>query len=106
MCIVPPLERLASASAVFLGRRGDVTRNAQQRGLSRQSLYRQADSALRDLDPTEHLQQFALLTEQLAQLQASLKTLQDAQRHCVHFSADLQAQFAATAQAEGVSLPV
>jgi hypothetical protein len=106
MCIVPPLERLASASAVFLGRHGDVTQQAQQRGLSRQCLYRQADAALRDLDPTPHHQQLALLTEQLGQLQACLHTLLDARSHCVQLSPDLQAQFAATAQAEGVSLPV
>ena len=106
MCIVPPLERLASASTVFLGRHGDVTQQAQQRGLSRQRLYRQADSVLRDLDPTEHQQQVAQLREQLAQVQARLKTLQDAQSLCVLVGADLQAQFASTAQAEGVSLPV
>lgn len=106
MCIVPPLERLASASAVFLGQHGDVTQQAQQRGLSRQRLYRQAECALRDLDPTPHQQQLALLHQQLAQLHARLKTLQDAQRHCVLISPDLQAHFAATAQAEGVSLPV
>jgi len=106
MCIVPPLERLASAGAVFLGQHGDVTRHAQQRGLSRQCLYRQADSALRDLDPTPHQQQLALLHQQLSQLQQGLQALQDAQCRCVRLSADLQAQFAATAQAEGVSLPV
>ena len=106
MCIVPPLERLASASAVFLGQHGDITQHAQQRGLCRQSLYRQADSVLRDLDPTPHQQQLAHLHHQLSQLQLRLRTLQDAQRLCVRLTADLQAQFAATAQAEGVSLPV
>jgi hypothetical protein len=106
MSIVPPLERLASASTVFLGRRGDVTRHARRRAVSRQRLYRQAHSALRDLDPTQHQQQLALLQEQLRQLQARLKTLLDAQSRCVLVTADLQAQFAATAQAEGVSLPV
>jgi hypothetical protein len=106
MCIVPPLERLASASAVFLGQHGDVTRQAQQRGLSRQCLYRQADGALRDLDPTPHQQQLALLHQQLSQLRLRLRTLQDAQRLCVLIGADLQAHFAACAQAEGVSLPV
>jgi len=106
MCIVPPFERLASASCVFFGRHGDVTQQALRRGLSRQCLYRQADRALRDLDPTEHQQQLAHLQEQLSQLQARLQTLQDAQRLCVLISPDLQARFAATAQAEGVSLPV
>lgn len=106
MCIVPPLERLASASCVFLGRHGDVTRNARQRGLSRQRLYRQAHGALRDLDPSQHLQQLAHLRQQLTHLQTRLQTLQAAQSRCVLFTADLQAQFATTAQAEGVSLPV
>ena len=106
MCIVAPLERLASASAVFLGQHGDVTHNAQQRGLSRQCLYRQADSALRDLDPTPHQQQLAHFREQIGQLQLRLRTLQDAQRLCVEITPNLQAHFAACAQAEGVSLPV
>jgi hypothetical protein len=106
MCIVPPLERLASASCVFLGQHGDITQQAQQRGLSRQRLYRQADSVLRDLDPTPHHQQLAHFRELLGHLQARLQTLQDAQSRCVLVTADLQARFASTAQAEGVSLPV
>lgn len=106
MCIVAPLERLASASCVFLGKRGDVSKQSQLRGLSRQRLYRQAQSVLRDLDPTVHQQQLALLQHQISQLQARLKTLQHSQAHCVEITIDLQAQFAATAQAEGVSLPV
>jgi len=106
MCIVPPLERLASASCVFLGRHGDVSRNALQRGLSRQCIYRQARGALRDLDPTPQQQQLAHLHQQLSQLQARLHPLEDAQRCSVHFTAELQAHFAACAPAEGVSLPV
>jgi hypothetical protein len=106
MRIVPPLQRLASASCVFLGRRGDVTRHARQRGLSRQCLYRQAGSALRDLDPSQHQQQLARLRDQVAQLQQRIHSLQQAQSRRAHISADLQAHFAACAQAEGVSLPV
>jgi hypothetical protein len=106
MCMVPPLDRLASASAVFLGRHGDITQHAQQRGVSRQCLYRQADSVLRDLDASQHQQQIAQLREQLAQLQALLEEFQAVQSSCVIVTAELQAQFASTAQAEGVSLPV
>jgi len=106
MCIVPPLDRLASASAVFLGQHGDITQHAQQRGLSRQCLYRQADSALRDLEGSRHQQQLARLQEQIAQLQARLKGLQDEHSRAVAITAELQAEFAGTAQAEGVSLPV
>src|SRR5262245_39350113 len=106
MYIVAPLERLASASVVFLGRHGEVSRHARQRGLSRQRLYRLAHSALRDLDPLPQQQQLAQLRDQVAQLQQRIHSLQQAQSLCVHISADLQAHFAACAQAEGVSLPV
>jgi hypothetical protein len=106
MCIVPPLDRLASASAVFLGQHGDITHHAEQRGVSRQRLYRQADSVLRDLHGQQQQQEVADLRQQIADLQARLEQLQTAQRHAVVVTADLQAQFAATAQAEGVSLPV
>jgi hypothetical protein len=106
MCIVPPLDRLASASVVLFGEHGEITQHAHLRGVSRQCLYRQADSVLRDLDPTQHQQQLALLHEQLSHLHTRLQSLQDAQSLCVQLTPDLQAHFAATAQAEGVSLPV
>jgi hypothetical protein len=106
MCIVPPLDRLASASAVFLGQHGDVSHHAEQRGVSRQRLYRQADSVLRDLHGQQHQQEVADLQGQLALVQARLEQLQAEQSQAVVISADLQAEFAATAQAEGVSLPV
>src|SRR5262249_1559127 len=106
MSIVPPLERLASASAVFFGQRGAVTRDARQRGLSRPRPSRQAHGLLHALGADRHRQQLAQLHDQLALLQRRVQPLQDAQRCCVHVSADLLAQFAATAQAEGVSLPV
>ena len=104
MCMVAPPDRLASASAVFFGRHGDVTRSAQQRGVSRQRLYREADSVLRDLQPTpsEHLDG---LRQQLAELQSRLQMLRAHRPFTVVLDADKQAEFAATAQAEGVSLP-
>lgn len=106
MCIVAPTDRLASASVVCFGQRGDISRHAQQRGISRQCLYRQAASVLRDLDGTAHQQHIAQLQEQLAQLQERLHQLQAAQRGSVVVTGDWQAEFASTAQAEGVSLPV
>jgi hypothetical protein len=106
MCIVAPAERLASAAVVYHGRRGDVTRHAQYRAVSRQRLYREADSVLRDLDGTCHQQQITRLQEQLAHLRARLQAAQIQQPFTVPLGPDRQAQFAATAQAEGVSLPV
>lgn len=104
MCMVALPDRLASASAVFFGRHGDVTRHARQRGVSRQRLYREADSVLRDLRPrpSERLED---LRQQLGDLQSRLQTLQAHHRFTVVLGADKQAEFAATAQAEGVSLP-
>jgi len=104
MCMVAPPARLASASAVFFGRHGDVTHHAQQRGVSRQRLYREADSVLRDLRPrpSEYLD---CLRQQLADLQSRLQTLQVQRPFTVVLDTDKQAEFAATAQAEGVSLP-
>src|SRR4051812_31676280 len=106
MCMVVPPERLASARVVFYGQHGDITRHAQQRGVSRQSLYRQAAGVLRDLQGQQHQQQITRLREQNAQLQARLELLQAASHGAVVITTDRQAEFASTAQAEGVSLPV
>jgi hypothetical protein len=106
MCIVAPPPRLASASVVYFGRRGDISHHAQQRGVSRQCLYREADSVLRDLDANPQQQQIACLRQQVADLQARLEQFQADRSPAVVFTADVQAEFASTAQAEGVSLPV
>jgi len=102
MCMVPPLVRLASASAVFLGQHGDVSRHADQRGVSRQCLYRQADAVLRDLDASSHQRQIAQLRQQVAGLQVRLEHLLAQPSLAVAVTAEVQAQFASTAQAEGV----
>jgi hypothetical protein len=106
MSILTPPPRLASASVVFFAPHGQITQHAQQRGVSRQRLYREADSVLRDLDPTPARQQIASLRQKLSQLQERLQRLQDRQLRAVLITHQLQAEFAGTAQAEGVSLPV
>src|SRR3954452_262434 len=105
MYMVDPPDRLASASVIFFGQHGDITEHAQQRGVSRQRLYREADSVLRDLDPLPHQQHIACWQQQVADLQRQLQQLQASQADAVVVTADLQAEFASTAQAEGVSLP-
>jgi hypothetical protein len=104
--MVAPPPRLASAAVVFFGRRGDVTDHAQQRGVSRQCLYREADSVVRDLDAAAHLHQLARLRQRIAELEARPQPLQARLSLAVVFTAQTQAEFASTAQAEGVSLPV
>jgi hypothetical protein len=106
MCMVVPPPRLASAAVVFFGQRGDISRHAQQRDVSRQRLYREAASVLRDLDSSAPQQHIARLQQQVLDLQARLQQCQDELSNAVVIDADKQAQFAATAQAEGVSLPV
>src|SRR5271157_1157075 len=99
------LDRIASAAAAFFGRYGDVTRLAQQRGSCRQAVYRQADAVRDDLDRLDHQQQALRLRQQLDQLQARSDDLQRRLDHAVVINEDCQAEFASTAQAEGVSLP-
>jgi hypothetical protein len=106
MCIVAPPPRLASASAVFFGQRGDISHQAQQRGVCRQRLYREAHSVLRDLDSPTLRQQLARLQQQVADLQTRLQRLQVELSKAIVCTPDLLAQFVSTAQAEGVSLPV
>lgn len=106
MSMVAPPPRLASASVVFFAPHGDITHHAHQRGVSRQRLYREADSVLRDLDPRPHQQQIASLHQQLGEVREDRDRLRDLQRHAVVITRELQAEFASTAQAEGVSLPV
>jgi len=105
MSIVERPPRLASASVVFFGRHGDVTRHAQQRDVCRQRLYREADSVLRDLDVSPKQTEIDRLRQQIADLEGCLDLLRAEQTCAVVIDADRQAEFASTAQAEGVSLP-
>jgi hypothetical protein len=105
-CSLPPLDRIASAAVVFCGHYGDVTRLAQQRGCCRQAVYRQADAALDDLDHLRHYQESLRLRQQVDLLQARCDDLQRRFDGALVFEEDRQAEFAAVAQSEGVSLPV
>ena len=70
MCILSVPQRVASAAAVFCGRYGDVTRLAQQRGVFRQTLYREAHAVARALDPQPAHAAQADGRQRLAQAQA------------------------------------
>jgi hypothetical protein len=106
MCIVAPPPRLASASVVFFGAHGAISRHARQRGVSRQRLYREADSVVRDLEGLTQRRQVARRRRRLAEVQPYLGQSRAEQRQAVVFTAQRQAEFASIAQAEGVSLPV
>jgi hypothetical protein len=96
--------KIASAAAVFCGRYGDVTRLAIDRGVFRQSLYREAHAVARALDPDPGNAALADLRQRLALALAECRRLQQQLARAIVLDDDKQAQFASTAQALGVSL--
>ena len=99
-------QRIASAFAVLCGQYGDVTRMAQEREQSRQSLYREADRVVDSVEGTEAQSQIDELQQRVAQQQAEIHALQERLKQAVEITADKQDEFATVAQAEGVSLSV
>jgi hypothetical protein len=99
-------QRIGSAFAVLCGRYGDVTRMAEDRERSRQSLYREAEKVVEAIDGTATQAQIEELEQRLAPRQAEVQALQARLKHAVEITPDKQHQFATVAQAEGVSLSV
>ena len=99
-------QRIASAFAVLCGQYGDVTKMAQDRERSRQSLYREAEQVANAVDGAAAQARIDELQQQLAQRQAEVQALQDRLKRAVEITPDKQDEFAAVAQAEGVSLSV
>src|SRR5512135_2544684 len=97
-------QRVASAFAVLGGRYGDVTQMARDREQSRQSLYREAEQVADAVDGAAAQARIDELQQQLAQRQAEVQALQDRLKRAVEITPDKQDEFAAVAQAEGVSL--
>jgi hypothetical protein len=106
MCIVPIPPAVRSAAAVLFGRYGDVTRQAQDRRVSRQTLYRETDAVVEAVDGSATRRRIAELEERLRQQLARLEEAERQAAGTVRIDADKQAKFASTAQAEGVSLSV
>jgi hypothetical protein len=99
-------QRIASAFAVLCGRYGDVTEMARDRERSRQSLYREAQQVVAAVDGAAAQARIDELQQQLAQRQAEVRGLRERLRHAAEITTDTQHEFAAVAQAEGVSLSV
>jgi hypothetical protein len=99
-------QRIGSAFAVLCGRYGDVTKMAEGREQSRQSLYREAEKVVEAIDGTAAQAQIEELERRLAQSQAEVQALEARLKHAVEITPDKQHQFATVAQAEGVSLSV
>jgi ABC-type transport system involved in cytochrome bd biosynthesis fused ATPase/permease subunit len=99
-------QRIASAFVVLCGRYGDVTKMAQDREQSRQSLYREATQLVNAVDGTAAQTRIDQLQRQLAEQQAQIQALQQRLEQAVPITRDKQDEFASVAQAEGVSLSV
>src|SRR5512144_3207952 len=99
-------QRIASAFAVLCGRYGDVTKMAQDRQQSRQSLYREAEQVVNTVDGAAAQARIDELQQQLAQQEAEIQALQERLKHAVEITPAKQDEFATVAQAEGVSLSV
>src|SRR4051794_28068995 len=99
--LAPP--PIASAAAVWCGPHGAVARLARQRGVFRQTLYREAHAVADALGPHTNSSLAEDLRGRLAALKDSADRLRRQLRRAVVIDDDKQAQFAATAQALGVS---
>jgi len=99
-------QRIASAFAVLYGRYGDVTKMAQDREQSRQSLYREAEQVADAVDGAAARARIDELQRQLGAQRAEVQGLEERLRYAVEITPDKQHEFATVAQAEGVSLSV
>lgn len=94
--------RVVNAAVVFVQNR-TVSRYAQETEQSRETIYRDARAVVQELEQAETLRDLQRRNEELA---AENARLQQAQTANPFTDPDKVAQYAAMAQAEGVSLPV
>ena len=102
MGMVAPEQRIASAFFVLFGKYGDVTRYAQQRGVCRQWIYREA-AALRNALATAR-QEIDSLRQQLHQAHQARAELEARLAQSVVIDAQKQEELACVGQARGVTL--
>jgi hypothetical protein len=103
MGMVAPQQRIASAYFVFFGSHGDVTRYAEERGVCRQWVYREADWLRAFL--AEKQTQILALEQRVQELQQQNAALAERVAVSVVLDEDMQARLAAVGQATGISLP-
>jgi hypothetical protein len=99
-------QRIASAFAVLRGQYGDVTAMARDREQSRQSLYRESAKVVEAVDGSAAQARIDDLRRQLADREAENQALRGRLDRAVEITRNVQEEFAAVAQAEGVSLGV
>src|SRR6266852_1222088 len=106
MSNLTPQLRIANTAAVLEGPYGSVTRQAALSGSSRQALYRDAAHVLQAVAGIDTRRRLDALLDERDRLRSQCADLERQLQQAVVFDRDRLACFAATAQAEGVSLPV
>ena len=99
-------QRIASAFAVLCGHYGDITRLAGDRDQSRQALYREAEKVVEAVDGAAVAARIDELRRELAEQRAEVRALRERLKLAVEITPETHHEFAAVAQAEGVSLGV
>jgi hypothetical protein len=103
MGMVAPQQRIASAYFVVFGHYGDVSQYAQERGVSRQWVYREAEWVQKLLQETQ--QENHGLRQRIRELLQCQADLEKRLALAVVIDQEKQAEFASVCQAIGVSLP-
>ncbi len=99
-------QRIASAWVVLFGKHGDVTKEARERGQSRQAVYREAAQVIAAVDGEVAQAKIAALEQTIVEMQAQIQALEEQLARAVELTAETQHAFATVSQAEGVSLAV
>src|ERR1700719_2176862 len=97
-------QRIASTYVVVCGGYGDVTRQARQRGIRRQAIYRQSQRTLEDLEGAKLRAALVVLQERVGVLEAQTASLDKQLSQAVVLTSDVLRRFAATGEARGVSM--
>lgn len=105
MGMIAPGRRIGSAFFVLCGQYGDVSRFAQEQGVSRQWLYREAAGVLDAIEGTRTREVIDRLRKDNAALQAQVAELEQRLQMAVVIDEEKQAEVAGVGQACGVTLP-
>jgi hypothetical protein len=105
MGMVALRRRIGSAFVVAWGEYGDVRRYAEEQGISRQWVYREAKQVTVTLEGTSARQEIERLQTELTQLRQQVTHLQAQLAQAVVIDDDKQSEFACVGQACGVTLP-